>query len=66
MKNIRKFNESDSVLEDVIKQYLKDNLSISVNVETNDFMTTDSSTSTRFTVTLLLGDEEISSDSYTS
>ena len=52
--------------EGLIKQYLKDNLSISLNVETNDFMSTDCSTRTRFTVSIAIDGEEVCSDSYSS
>lgn len=50
--------------EGLIKQYLKDNLSIAINVETNDFLTTDGSTRTRVTVSIAIDGEEICSDSY--
>lgn len=59
--------DANTVLaEGLIKQYLKDNLSIAVNVETNDFMTTDGSSITRVTVSIAIDGEEICSDSYSS
>ena len=55
---------SDSVLNEKIKSYLEENLSIEISTETNDFMSTDGFTRTRFSVKLLLNNKEISSDSY--
>jgi hypothetical protein len=72
-KKIQNFNEhkekmssehSDSILNEKIKTYLENNLSIEISSETNDFMTTDGSTLTRFSVKLLLDGKEISSDNY--
>ena len=60
-----KIDKDILLTKDFIKQYLKENLSISVDSDTNDFMSTDASTRTRVTATLILEDEEISSDSYT-
>lgn len=60
-------NDSNHLLaEGLIKQYLKEHLSIAVNVETNDFMTTDGSTRTRVSVSIAIDGEEICSDSYSS
>jgi len=50
-------------LEQQIKEYIKNNLSIQVTQETNDFMSTDCSTSTRLKVSLFLEGEYLSSDS---
>jgi hypothetical protein len=55
---------SDSVLNEKIKTYIQNNLSVEISSETNDFMSTDGSTLTRFSVKLLLDGKEISSDSY--
>ena len=52
--------------EQLIKEYLKYNLSIELKSETNDFMSTDASTRTCFTVIIKLADEIICQDSYTN
>lgn len=51
-------------IKDFIKEYLKDNLSISLDIESNDFMTTDCTTSKRAKVTLSIDNEEITSDTF--
>ena len=66
LKNNTPTDANNVLAEGLIKQYLKDNLSIAVNVETNDFMTTDGSTRTRVTVSIAIDGEEICSDSYSS
>ncbi len=48
--------------EEFIKRYLKENLSISVDINTNDFMSTDGSERTRITIKILLDNEEVCSD----
>jgi hypothetical protein len=69
-RKLKSFNEhsdeslSDDIFNEKVKSYIKENLSIEITSVTNDFMTTDGSTCTRFSVKLLLDGEEISSDSY--
>lgn len=52
--------------EKIIKEYLKDNLSIEIKSETNDFMSTNASTRNRFSIIIKIEDEIICQDSYTS
>lgn len=52
-------------IEKLIKDYIKNNLAISIDSETNDFMTTDGTRTTRLTVTLLIDNEEIDSSHFT-
>jgi hypothetical protein len=63
-KKLNLSDVSDSVLNEKIKTYIQNNLSVEISSETNDFMSTDGSTLTRFSVKLLLDGKEISSDSY--
>ena len=49
-----------------ILELLRNNLTISIETETNGFMTTDGSTSTRVEVTILLEDEIVSTDSFSA
>lgn len=53
-------------IDEQIKQYIKNNLAVEVHSVTNDFMSTDGSTVTCFTVKLMLEGEPISEDSYYS
>lgn len=53
-------------LQKAIKDCIKENLFVSIKTETNGFMTTDGSQSTRITVSLELDGEIISSDSYST
>ncbi len=63
-KKLNLSDVSDSVLNEKIKTYIQNNLSVEISSETNDFMSIDGSTLTRFSVKLLLDGKEISSDSY--
>lgn len=53
----------DKTME-LIKEYLKENLTISINADTSSFHHTDASTSTRVEISISLEGEIISTDSY--
>lgn len=55
--------ENNEVIE-LIKQCIKENLSIEIKSETSDFHTTDGTTRTRFEVILRYDGEEISTGYY--
>ncbi len=53
-------------IDSKIAQFLREHLSVKVDVQTSSFFTTNGETKTRVTVSLLLDGQEFCSDSYES
>lgn len=57
---------SEEEVQEIVRKYIRDNLTVRINSETSCFHTTDGSEKTRFEVQILLDGEVISNDTYYS